>query len=78
MNKKTGHEIIIEQRPSSEMTTIKGMNIAAEGVNVWNPAFDITPAQLITSIITEHGVFKPDELEEKLLILQRSINSPSS
>ena len=77
LNKKTGHEIVIEQRPSSEMTTFKGMNIAAEGVNVWNPTFDITPAQLITSIITEHGVFKPDELEEKLSILQRSINSPS-
>jgi methylthioribose-1-phosphate isomerase len=36
------------------------------GVQVWNPAFDITPAQLITGIITEHGVFTPDELEEKL------------
>jgi methylthioribose-1-phosphate isomerase len=48
------------------------------GVHVWNPAFDITPAQLITGIITEHGVFKPDELEEKLLSLQRTINNPLS
>jgi methylthioribose-1-phosphate isomerase len=78
LTKKTGHAIFIEQRPSSEMTTIKGINIAAEGVHVWNPAFDITPAQLITAIITEHGVFKPDELEEKLLFIQRSINTPSS
>ncbi|UJR25466.1 hypothetical protein I4U23_006813 [Adineta vaga] len=78
LTKRTGNQIVIEQRPSSEMTTIKGMNIAAEGVQVWNPAFDITPAQLITSIITEHGVFKPDELEEKLLALQRTVKCPIS
>jgi methylthioribose-1-phosphate isomerase len=67
LTKKTGEEIIIEQRPSKEMTSIKGVNIAAEGVQVWNPAFDITPAELITGIITEHGVFKPVELQQKLL-----------
>ncbi|CAF0765378.1 unnamed protein product [Adineta ricciae] len=74
---RTGNQIIIEQRPSSEMTSLKGMNIAAEGVQVWNPAFDITPAQLISSFITERGVFKPDELEEKLLTLQRTVKSPT-
>ena len=42
------------------------------GVQVWNPAFDITPAHLIIGIITEHGVFKPEELEEKLLFLQQN------
>ena len=46
------------------------------GVQVWNPAFDITPAPLITGIITEHGVFKPAELEEKILSIQRTIKSP--
>ncbi|CAF1244820.1 unnamed protein product [Adineta ricciae] len=71
LTKRTGDEIVIEQRPSKEMTSIKGVNIAAEGVQVWNPAFDVTPAQLITGIITEHGVFKPDELEERLLALQK-------
>jgi methylthioribose-1-phosphate isomerase len=71
LSKRTGAEIIIEQRPSKEMTSIKGMSIAAEGVQVWNPAFDITPAQLITGIITEHGVLKPDELEAKLLALKK-------
>ncbi|CAF0964362.1 unnamed protein product [Rotaria sordida] len=76
LSKKSGDEIIIEQRPSSEMTTVKGINLAPEGVQVWNPAFDVTPASLITGIITEHGVFKPDELEEKLLNLQRSLISP--
>ncbi|CAF0850710.1 unnamed protein product [Rotaria sp. Silwood1] len=72
LTKTTGDEIIIEQRPSREMTTVKGINIAAEGVQVWNPAFDVTPAHLITGIITEHGVFKPDELKEKLLSLKKS------
>lgn len=32
------------------------------GINCWNPAFDVTPAELITAIITEKGVFKPSEL----------------
>ncbi|UJR23430.1 hypothetical protein I4U23_026435 [Adineta vaga] len=75
LSKKTGDEIVIEQRPPKEMTSIKGINIAAEGVQVWNPSFDITPAQLITGIITEHGVFKPAELEEKLLALQSTKTS---
>ncbi|CAF2035690.1 unnamed protein product [Rotaria magnacalcarata] len=76
LTKRSGDEVIIEHRPSSEMTTIKGINLAPEGVQVWNPAFDITPASLITGIITEHGVFQPDELEEKLLGLQQSLTSP--
>lgn len=42
------------------------------GVQVWNPSFDVTPADLITGIITEHGVFKPEELEEKLLALKKN------
>jgi len=37
------------------------------GISVWNPAFDITPASLITGgIVTEFGVFKPDELKDRL------------
>ena len=37
------------------------------GIDVWNPAFDITPAELITGgIVTEFGVFKPHELKDKL------------
>ncbi len=45
---------------------------------MWNPAFDVTPAELITGIITEHGVFKPNELEEKLLSLQKTKDNSSS
>lgn len=36
------------------------------GIMCWNPAFDVTPNSLITGIITEKGVFKPEELAEKL------------
>lgn len=72
---KSGDNIIIEERPASEVTRIKGptqkdsatgllsletINIAAEGINVWNPAFDITPATLIDGIITEVGVAEKD------------------
>ncbi len=49
------------------MTHVKNIRIAADGINCWNPAFDVTPAELITGgLITEFGVFSPQELEEKL------------
>jgi methylthioribose-1-phosphate isomerase len=60
---QTGADIPIEQRNSLEVTTIDGCHpIAPAGVAVYNPAFDVTPAELITGIITERGVFKPSEL----------------
>ncbi|XP_041466017.1 methylthioribose-1-phosphate isomerase-like [Lytechinus variegatus] len=62
----SGDDIVIEERPEGELTKINGMQIAAPGISGWNPAFDVTPADLITGIITEHGVFKPEELKEKL------------
>ena len=37
--------------------------MAPEGVKVWNPAFDVTPASLITAFVTERGIFKPQEWE---------------
>ena len=60
---KTGADIPIEQRNPTEVTTIHGSHpIAPAGVAVYNPAFDVTPAELITGIITERGVFKPGEI----------------
>ena len=60
---KSGADIPIEQRNPAEVTTIHGSHpIAPKGVAVYNPAFDVTPAELITGIITERGVFKPGEL----------------
>ena len=56
---KRGEDIPVEERPAVEVTSLGGQRIAAEGVDVWNPVFDVTPAGLIAAIITEHGVLRP-------------------
>lgn len=57
-NLQKGCEIDIEERPSSEMFCVNGKRVAAEGIGCWNPAFDVTPAALITGgVVTERGVF---------------------
>ena len=70
-------EIEIEERPEAEVRTINGLQ-AENGLEaapvlvldknspVANPAFDVTPARLVTGIITEHGVFAPDKLAASL------------
>ena len=55
----TGAAIPIEERPDEEVTSLGGRRIAAEGVDVWNPAFDVTPSRLIAAIVTERGVARP-------------------
>ncbi|KAK4615963.1 Methylthioribose-1-phosphate isomerase [Fulvia fulva] len=75
LNTPSGEAIIIEERPGVEMTMLKGprfdgvnvdlssveqISIAAKGIDVWNPSFDVTPADLIDGIITEIGVFEKD------------------
>lgn len=57
---KSGDEIVIEERCHEEVTMINGKRICAEGVNIINPGFDVTPHELITGIITEKGIIKPD------------------
>lgn len=52
-----GASIPIEQRRESEITTINGKRISPQKIRVYNPAFDVTPASLITGYITEKGVF---------------------
>ena len=52
----TGADIPIEERPNSEVTGYQDMQWAAKGVLVRNPAFDVTPADLVTGLITEKGV----------------------
>lgn len=61
-NLPTGKEIVIEERPEKEMTHVANIRIAAPDISCWNPAFDVTPAELITGIITEQGVFPPHKL----------------
>lgn len=55
----TGDEIPIEQRSADEITHIGGKLIAPRGIEVFNPAFDVTPAELVSAIITERGVAYP-------------------
>lgn len=57
---KTGDEIKIEERSHEEVTHINGKAICTEGVKVINPAFDVTPHELIAGIITEYGILRPD------------------
>lgn len=57
---KTGDEIPIEERSHEEVTHINGKPVCAEGVNIINPGFDVTPHELITGIITEVGILRPD------------------
>ncbi|MEP7285110.1 MAG: S-methyl-5-thioribose-1-phosphate isomerase [Chloroflexota bacterium] len=54
-----GDLIEIEERDSDEVTSIAGQRIAPEGVKAGNPAFDVTPNQYITAIVTEYGVIRP-------------------
>ena len=64
MSIKNGSEIPIELRDEEEVTVINGKRICAQGVKVINPSFDVTPGELIAGIITEEGIFKPDELHK--------------
>jgi methylthioribose-1-phosphate isomerase len=63
---KSGADIPIEQRNPQEVTSIHGSHpVAPSGVSVYNPAFDVTPAELVSGIITERGVFTPQELAQR-------------
>ncbi|KAL9586461.1 MAG: hypothetical protein Q9212_000877 [Teloschistes hypoglaucus] len=78
METKSGADIVIEERPETEMLNIKGpvylkdesrvdtrlvqeVCVAAKGTRAWNPAFDVTPAELIDGVVTEKGVVEKDE-----------------
>ena len=62
---KSGADIPIEERHAREVTHLQGFSLAPEGVQVRNPAFDVTPARYITAIITERGIVT-DNFEENL------------
>jgi methylthioribose-1-phosphate isomerase len=66
---KSGDEIPIEQRAAEEVATFAKIRIAPDGINVYNPAFDVTGAENITAIITEKGVIEnpnTDNISEHL------------
>jgi methylthioribose-1-phosphate isomerase len=59
LSMRSGEEIPIEQRSPDEITRGFGRQTAPLGIDVYNPAFDVTPAHLIRAIITEQGLIKP-------------------
>lgn len=61
---RSSKDIVIEERNSEEVTHIGTRRITAEGVDVFNPAFDITPLKYVTAIISEKGVFSPKSLSK--------------
>ncbi|WP_394363176.1 S-methyl-5-thioribose-1-phosphate isomerase [Amycolatopsis sp. SB7-3] len=54
-----GTGIVIEERDPGEILAFGGTKVAPEGAEVFNPAFDVTPHELITAVVTEHGILKP-------------------
>jgi methylthioribose-1-phosphate isomerase len=65
----SGREIPIEERAASEVTHVRGVRLAPEGIAVANPAFDVTPSRYVTAIITERGVARaPYETSLKRLV----------
>jgi methylthioribose-1-phosphate isomerase len=69
MRVASGGEIPIETRPASEVLEFGGRNVAAAGAEAWNPAFDVTPAELVDVIVTERGVVEqPDRVKMAALM----------
>ena len=68
----TGEQIVIEERDPREVLYIGGQRIAPEGVDVANPAFDVTPHRYVTAIITENGIVREPYGEA----LQRLMKQP--
>ncbi|MDP8299869.1 MAG: S-methyl-5-thioribose-1-phosphate isomerase [Candidatus Tantalella remota] len=66
---KTGKDIPIEERSASEVREIKGVPITVSDVDVRNPAFDVTPKDLITAIITEKGVIRRPDREKVMRVV---------
>lgn len=59
LNTETGEQIPIEERNREEVSHIKGVQLSPDGINIANPAFDVTPHRYIAAIITERGVAYP-------------------
>ncbi|KAI6224355.1 Methylthioribose-1-phosphate isomerase [Aphelenchoides fujianensis] len=59
---QSGAEITIEERKANELKKFNGVAIAPENTPCWNPAFDVTPADLITAVLTERGNVRPQDV----------------
>lgn len=67
-----GSQIPIEERAAGEVTSVFGVPVAPEGVNVCNPAFDVTPNKYVAGIITEHGVATAPYTESLRALAEKS------
>jgi methylthioribose-1-phosphate isomerase len=54
-----GAAIVVEHRPAAEVTSFAGCPVAPAGSAAYNPAFDVTPAELVTALVTERGLARP-------------------
>jgi len=73
--KSNPEDVVIEQRNASEVTGIGDKKTAPDGINVINPAFDMTPPELISGIITEKGIAKPPFEESIKKLFEENSNS---
>ncbi len=66
-----GEDIVIEERSPDEVHTFQALRATPAGVGAYNPAFDVTPNDLITAFITEHGVLRPPFRQSLAPVLAR-------
>ncbi len=78
LNCPDGAHIPIEQRAQNELTEFAGRRIAPTGVPAFNPAFDVTPADLVTAIVTERGVARPPYRKSLAALKAQSSNGVPS
>jgi methylthioribose-1-phosphate isomerase len=72
----SGAEVTIEERDPKEILMIGGVRMAPLGVDVFNPAFDLTPASLVSAIVCEVGVARPPFVEDLVRLLALSFHPP--
>jgi methylthioribose-1-phosphate isomerase len=68
----SGDQIPIEQRDPAEVTHVRGVRIAPEGIRVVNPAFDVTPNKYVTAIVCENGIARAPYVESMRKLAQQS------
>jgi methylthioribose-1-phosphate isomerase len=69
----SGDDIPIEERASSEVTSLRGLNLAPDGGSALNPAFDVTPNTFVDAIITENGIARPPYAESLKSVLTSEV-----
>ncbi|MCW8841485.1 MAG: S-methyl-5-thioribose-1-phosphate isomerase [Gammaproteobacteria bacterium] len=72
MSLASGDLIPIEQRGAEEVLSLGAQRVAAEGAEAWNPAFDVTPAELVDAIVTEKGVVLNPTAEKMAQMMEKS------